>query len=355
MGKKKDKAKAKKAKDEQSKKLAKAERKAQEKPEKKARDKAKRKAKAADKAKAKAKASDKAKAKSKSRDKADAKAKDSGRSLTEVLRVGPEFSLAKLDPASTPGFSGDEDDATPLMESMQEAIGELQERLYAEGKAGGARSFLLVIQGMDTSGKGGIMRHVVGAFDPQGVDLTSFKAPTSQERAHPFLWRIRNALPTAGRIGVFDRSQYEDVLIVRVHDLVPRAQWARRYGQINAFERTVAAGGTTIVKVMLHISKDEQKARLGERLDRPDKYWKFNPGDIDERGHWAAYQEAYEAALTKCSTEDAPWFVVPADNKWYARYAVTRLVLEALQGMDPQWPAATFYVAEQQKRLAESE
>jgi len=341
MGKKKDKAKAKKAKDEQSKKLAKAERKAQEKAEKKAREKA------SDKAKAKSKA--------KSGDRADAKAKGSGRSLTEVLRVGPEFSLAKLDPASTPGFSGDEDDATPLMESMQEAIGELQERLYAEGKAGGARSFLLVIQGMDTSGKGGIMRHVVGAFDPQGVDLTSFKAPTKEERAHPFLWRIRNALPTAGRIGVFDRSQYEDVLIVRVHDLVPRAQWARRYGQINAFERSVAAGGTTIVKVMLHISKDEQKARLGERLARPDKYWKFNPGDIDERGHWAAYQEAYEAALTKCSTDDAPWFVVPADNKWYARYAVTRLVLEALQGMDPQWPAATFDVAEQQKRLAESD
>ena len=353
MGKKKDKAKAKKAKDEQSKKLAKAERKAQEKAEKKARDKAKRKA--ADKAKAKASDKAKAKSKAKSGDRADAKTKGSGRSLTEVLRVGPEFSLAKLDPASTPGFSGDEDDATPLMESMQEAIGELQERLYAEGKAGGARSFLLVIQGMDTSGKGGIMRHVVGAFDPQGVDLTSFKAPTKEERAHPFLWRIRNALPTAGRIGVFDRSQYEDVLIVRVHDLVPRAQWARRYGQINAFERSVAAGGTTIVKVMLHISKDEQKARLGERLARPDKYWKFNPGDIDERGHWAAYQEAYEAALTKCSTDDAPWFVVPADNKWYDRYAVTRLVLEALQGMDPQWPAATFDVAEQQKRLAESD
>ncbi len=353
MGKKKDKAKAKKAKDEQSKKLAKAERKAQEKAEKKARDKAKRKA--ADKAKAKASDKAKAKSKAKSGDRADAKTKGSGRSLTELLRVGPEFSLAKLDPASTPGFSGDEDDATPLMESMQEAIGELQERLYAEGKAGGARSFLLVIQGMDTSGKGGIMRHVVGAFDPQGVDLTSFKAPTKEERAHPFLWRIRNALPTAGRIGVFDRSQYEDVLIVRVHDLVPRAQWARRYGQINAFERSVAAGGTTIVKVMLHISKDEQKARLGERLARPDKYWKFNPGDIDERGHWAAYQEAYEAALTKCSTDDAPWFVVPADNKWYARYAVTRLVLEALQGMDPQWPAATFDVAEQQKRLAESD
>ena len=174
MGKKKDKAKAKKAKDEQSKKLAKAERKAQEKAEKKARDKAKRKAADKAKAKAKAKSGDKAKAKSKAKSGDKAKAKDSGRSLTEVLRVGPEFSLAKLDPASTPGFSGDEDDATPLMESMQEAIGELQERLYAEGKAGGARSFLLVIQGMDTSGKGGIMRHVVGAFDPQGVDLTSF-------------------------------------------------------------------------------------------------------------------------------------------------------------------------------------
>ena len=207
---------------------------------------------------------------------------------------------------------------------------------------------------MDTSGKGGIMRHVVGSVDPQGVSLTSFKAPNAEERKHPFLWRIRNALPQAGQIGVFDRSQYEDVLIVRVHDLVPPSQWSRRYAQINAFEKKVAASGTTAIKVMLHISSDEQKARLAERLDRPDKHWKFNPGDLDERAHWAAYQEAYQAAIEKCSTEVAPWFVVPADRKWYARLAVTNLVLEHLKAMDPQWPKADFDVEAQKKRLAET-
>ena len=205
---------------------------------------------------------------------------------------------------------------------------------------------------MDTSGKGGIMRHVVGAADPQGVEITAFKAPTAQERAHPFLWRIRKALPEPGIIGVFDRSQYEDVLIVRVHDLVPRAQWSRRYAQINNFEASVAATGTTIVKVMLDISKDEQKARLAARLADPAKHWKFNPGDLDERAHWDDYQAAYQAAIDKCSTDVAPWYVVPADRKWYARLAVMNLLLHALQQLDPQWPAADFDVAEQQARLA---
>ena len=195
---------------------------------------------------------------------------------------------------------------------------------------------LLVIQGMDTSGKGGIMRHVVGAVDPQGVHITSFKAPSAEEKRHPFLWRIRNALPKPGQIGVFDRSHYEDVLIVRVHDLVPRTTWSRRYAQINAFEQGVVDSGTVVVKVMLHISSAEQKARLGERLEREDKHWKFNPGDIDERGRWADYMQAYQAALEKCSTDAAPWFVVPADRKWYARLAVTNLLLEALEAMDPQ-------------------
>ena len=274
--------------------------------------------------------------------------------FAEALRVGPNFVLADIDPGSTPAFVGDKAAGAMLLAPLAEQVSELQERLYADSKAGGKRSILLVIQGMDTSGKGGIMRHVIGAADPQGVDLTSFKAPTAEERAHPFLWRIRNALPGPGKIGVFDRSHYEDVLIVRVHDLVPRQQWARRYAQINAFEKSVAASGTVIVKVMLHISKDEQKARLAERLANPEKYWKFNPGDIDERQSWDAYMEAYQAALEKCATDDAPWYVVPADKKWYARLAVMNLLLGALQGIDPQWPAATFDVAEQQARLAES-
>jgi len=271
---------------------------------------------------------------------------------TQTLRVAPGFSLLDLDAESTPGFAGDKAAGQLALEGIDEQLSELQERLYAESKGDRKRSLLLVVQGMDTSGKGGIMRYVVGAFDPQGVKHTAFKAPTKEERAHPFLWRITNALPLPGEIGVFDRSQYEDVLIVRVHDLVPRTQWSRRYAQINAWEKKVADSGTTIVKIMLHISSDEQKARLGERLDRPDKYWKFNPGDLDERAYWADYMQAYQAALEKCSTAAAPWFVVPADNKWYARLAVTNLLLEHLEAMDPQWPAADFDVEAEKVRLA---
>lgn len=269
----------------------------------------------------------------------------------EALRVGEGFELAALDPRATPAFAGKKAEGKAAMAALQSRLGDLQERLYAESKEGGRRSLLLVVQGMDTSGKGGIMRHVVGSFDPQGVDYTAFKAPTPEERAHPFLWRIRNAMPGPGHIGVFDRSQYEDVLIVRVHDLVPRSVWSRRYAQINAFERTAVENGTTIVKVMMHISAEEQRERLAERLDRPDKHWKFNPADVDERAHWDEYMRAYQVALEKCSTDVAPWYVVPADRKWYARLAVTGLVLEHLQAMDPQWPSVDFDVAEQRARL----
>ena len=269
----------------------------------------------------------------------------------EALRAGPYFDLRALDPRSTPGFDGDKEAAEALMPGLAERASELQEQLYAESKAGGNRKILLVIQGMDTSGKGGIMRHVVGAMDPQGSQITSFKAPTDEERRHHFLWRIRKALPPAGMIGVFDRSHYEDVLIVRVHDLVPEAEWSKRYDEINEFEAEVAADGTTIIKVMLHISGEEQKARLMERLDRPDKHWKFNPGDIDERRHWDAYQDAYQAVLERCSTEIAPWYVVPADRKWYARLAVMNLLDEHLAALGLQWPAADFDVAEQRARL----
>jgi PPK2 family polyphosphate:nucleotide phosphotransferase len=270
----------------------------------------------------------------------------------DTLRVDPGFGLAALDPHSTPGFSGDKSDGEEVMGELQKRLGDLQERLFAESRGGGRRSVLLVIQGMDTSGKGGIMRHVVGAVDPQGVHITSFKAPSPEEQRHRFLWRIRNALPRPGQIGVFDRSHYEDVLIVRVHDLVSRATWSSRYAQINTFEKGVVDGGTVIVKVMLHISGAEQKARLTERLEREDKHWKFNPGDIDERAHWADYMQAYQAALEKCSTDAAPWFVVPADRKWYARLAVTNLLLEHLEAMDPQWPAADFDVEAEKERLA---
>ena len=274
--------------------------------------------------------------------------------LGDLLRAGATTDLSAIDPAGTLGFEGSKADAEALMPILAEEVSTLQERLYAESKGGGERSVLLVIQGMDTAGKGGIMRHVVGAMDPQGTRITAFKAPTEEEKAHPFLWRIRNDLPEPGQVGVFDRSHYEDVLIVRVHDLVPRAQWARRYGQINTFERGLVAKGMTVIKVMLHISSEEQKARLAARLERPDKYWKFNPGDVVEGRHWDDYQEAYQAVIEKCSTDEAPWYVVPADRKWYARLAVMSLLREHLTAMDPQWPAADFDVAEQQRLLAES-
>lgn len=272
--------------------------------------------------------------------------------IADALAVGPDFMLSSVDPASTPGFDGDEKASLKLQKTTAAELADLQERLFANRGAG--PSVLLVVQGMDTSGKGGIMRHVVGSLDPQGVRLTSFKAPTAQELAHPFLWRIRNALPASGYIGVFDRSQYEDVLIARVRNLVPPTTWKRRYGQINAFEKSAAGSGIHIVKVMLHISPEEQARRLTERVERADKYWKYNPGDVDEREQWPAYQEAYQAALIKCSTSIAPWFVVPADNKWYARLAVNQLLLRTLRSLELGWPPADFDPKLEKKRIKNS-
>jgi PPK2 family polyphosphate:nucleotide phosphotransferase len=271
--------------------------------------------------------------------------------FVDALRVGEGFDLSEVDTRATPAFAGDKAAGKQALADGTAELSELQERLWAERTAGGTRSVLLVVQGMDTSGKGGVMRHVVGAVDPQGVDITAFKAPTAQERAKPFLWRIRNALPAPGHIGVFDRSHYEDVLIARVHDLVEPRVWGRRYDTINRFEAQLVGKGTTVVKVMLHISRDEQRARLLERLDRPDKHWKYHPGDVDERAHWDDYQEAYQAALDRCSTDAAPWFVVPADRKWYARLAVHQLLLHHLRALDPQWPTADFDVDAERERL----
>jgi PPK2 family polyphosphate:nucleotide phosphotransferase len=274
--------------------------------------------------------------------------------LADLLAVGTGFRLADVDPDGSPGFAGTKKDGAAALAAGSARLADLQERLWAQSREGAPQSLLLVVQGMDTSGKGGIMRHVVGAVDPQGVRHTAFKAPTAEEREHDFLWRIRRALPAAGEIGVFDRSHYEDVLVVRVHDLVARSVWQRRYAAINRFEASLVAKDTTIVKVMLHISRDQQKERLTERLARPDKYWKYNPGDVDERACWDAYQEAYQVALTRCSTQQAPWYVVPANHKWYARWAVQQLLVDALEGIAPQWPAASFDVAEEKRRLAQS-
>jgi PPK2 family polyphosphate:nucleotide phosphotransferase len=204
---------------------------------------------------------------------------------------------------------------------------------------------------MDTSGKGGVLRHTVGLVDPQGVKITSFKAPTAEERKHRFLWRIRNAVPHPGYVGVFDRSHYEDVLIVRVHGLAEPATVESRYDQINDFEAELAAEGVVIVKCMLHISAEEQRSRLLARLDNEDKYWKFNPGDIDERGRWADYQRAYEIALERTNTEIAPWYVVPSDKKWYRNLVIGELLLDALRGMGLRWPPPDFDVEEERRRL----
>lgn len=269
-----------------------------------------------------------------------------------LLRVSPGFQLDQVDPSSTPGYEGDDKDAGKELRRNEDELGDLQERLYAESKAGGTRRLLMVLQAMDTAGKGGVIRHVVGGVDPQGVRIHAFKAPTEEEKQHDFLWRVRRQLPPAGSIGVFDRSHYEDVLIHRVREFSSREEIEERYGLITEFEQELVAADTTILKVMLHIGAAEQKARLQERLDRPDKNWKYNPGDVDERMLWPAYMEAYQLALERTSTDTAPWFVVPADHKWYARVAVQRLLLTALRRLDPQWPPADFDVEAEKARLA---
>jgi PPK2 family polyphosphate:nucleotide phosphotransferase len=215
---------------------------------------------------------------------------------------------------------------------------DMQERLWAESTAGGRRSVLLVLQGMDTAGKGGVTEHVVGAFGPIGVQYTAFKRPTDEELAHGFLWRIRNRLPTPGVIGVFDRSHYEDVLITRVHGLITTDEAHRRFEQINAFEQELVAAGTTVLKCFLHISYDTQRERLLARLDNPDKHWKFNEADIDERAHWDDYQAAYADALEHCNTPEAPWYVIPSDRKRYRNWLVGELMREVLEELDPQYP-----------------
>lgn len=273
----------------------------------------------------------------------------------DLLRADEGFRLADVDPDAKPGYTGGKSRGQEDLDAGADELDELQERLFAQSRVvDGSPAVLLVLQGMDTAGKGGIVRHVIGAVDPQGVSLAAFKKPTPEELAHDFLWRVEKRVPEPGFIGVFDRSHYEDVLIGRVRHLADDAEIERRYGAINAFEKGLVDRGIRIVKVMLHISSDEQKARLAERLDRPDKYWKYNPADVDERALWPQYMDAYQTVFDRTSTPDAPWFVVPADRKWYARLAVQALLLDALEEIDPQWPAADFDVAVEKARLAAS-
>lgn len=269
------------------------------------------------------------------------------------LRVGEGFRLADVDPHATPGYAGGKKQGRIDLDAGAQQLDELQERLFAQSRiTPGSPAVLLVLQAMDSAGKGGIVRHVVGSVDPQGVSLVAFKKPTPEELAHDFLWRIEKHVPEAGYIGVFDRSHYEDVLIGRVRGLAPAEEIERRYGAIVEFEKRLTDAGVRVVKIMLHISPEEQKARLMERLERPDKHWKYNPGDVDERELWPAYMDAYQTVFERTSTPNAPWHVVPADAKWYARLAVQALLLQALEDIDPQWPAADFDVEAEKARLA---
>lgn len=248
-----------------------------------------------------------------------------------------KIKLSAIDARAT-GDYNDKDEAKEQSEKLVKRISQLQRALYAEGK----QSLLIVLQATDTGGKDGTIRHLLTGVNPQGVRVTSFGVPTPQELAHDFLWRVHAAAPAAGLIGVWNRSHYEDVLVARVHNLVPAKVWKARYDAINNFEKLLTQSGTTILKFYLHISKEEQKERLQARLDEPDKNWKFNPSDLKERESWDNYQAAYEAMINKCSTDWAPWHVVPADHKWARNLAIAEKVAHTLEKMNPQYPTADF-------------
>jgi PPK2 family polyphosphate:nucleotide phosphotransferase len=250
------------------------------------------------------------------------------------VKPGSRVNLAKLDPNDKSGFDGSKKDAAKHLETLSLKLEALQERLYAEHK----HPVLIVLQAMDTGGKDGTIRHAFEAVDPLGVRVVNFKAPTAEELDHDYLWRAHKQMPARGEMVIFNRSHYEDVLIVRVHNLVPREVWSKRYEQIAAFERMLAEEGTTILKFFLYISADEQKKRLQARLDTPDKHWKFNPEDLKEREKWGDYMAAYEDALSKTSTESAPWYIVPSNTKWYRNLVVATTIIEALEKLNPQYP-----------------
>ncbi|QFU16126.1 polyphosphate kinase 2 family protein [Microvirga thermotolerans] len=264
---------------------------------------------------------------------------DRSRAFAEkfMVRPGKEFRLKDIDPRDGSAFE-DEDATKAETDRLSRDIDALQDRLYAEGR----RSLLVVLQGTDTAGKDGTIRGVFNATGPIGVSVTAFRRPTETELAHDFLWRAHLACPKRGMIGIFNRSHYEDVLVAKVRGLAPDKVIEQRYEQINAFEKMLTENGTVVLKFMLHISKDEQKERLQERLDNPRKHWKFNPGDLEDRKSWDDFQKAYEALLNACSTEWAPWYVVPADRKWVRNGIVARIVKATLEDMDPQYPKATW-------------
>jgi len=262
--------------------------------------------------------------------------------LSRRLRVKPgaKVALADIDPAGTHGFDKGRDLEAALAKNIAR-IDELQYLMYAEHR----RALLVVLQGIDASGKDGTIRHVMTGFNPQGCRVTPFKAPTPEELAHDFLWRIHHVVPGKGDAAIFNRSHYEDVLVVRVHELVPAPVWKRRYDQINDFERYLAENGVVIVKFFLHISKDEQKRRLERRIEDSTRQWKVALSDFEERKRWKEYQRAYEDAITKCNTKEAPWYVVPADKKWFRNLAVSQILVETLEALDMRFPKPTVDLA----------
>jgi len=274
-------------------------------------------------------------------------AKKDVRDLLRAKIHDGQFRMVDVGPASTPGLKGGDKKALREVKKHRDELFELHERLYAERK----RSLLVVLQGMDTAGKDGTVTHVVRNFNPQGVLITPFKAPTPEEKRHGFLSRIRRRLPEPGFIAIFNRSHYEDVLIARVHNLAPARVIERRYALINEFEKDLVRSSTTVVKLCLHISYAEQRARLIDRLKVPDKRWKFNPHDIDERAYWDDYMSAYGLAITHCSTNPAPWYVVPANDKVYRNWAVTKILVETLRQMNPRYPRPKLDVPRLMKRL----
>lgn len=238
------------------------------------------------------------------------------------------------DDGSAPSSLPKGDELRKKLDSQLEKLGDLQKVFFADGR----HALLIVLQGRDASGKDGVVRSVIGACNPAGVRIHSFKAPTSVELAHDFLWRIHQVTPEKGMMGIFNRSHYEDVLVVRVHDMVPKTTWSKRYDHINAFEKMLTENGTVILKFFLHVSRDEQKERLRERVEDETKNWKFNAGDLDERNLWDKYTEAYRDALAKCSTKWAPWYVVPADSNKARNYLIARRIVETLQGLELEYP-----------------
>ena len=255
----------------------------------------------------------------------------------DIHRVTPgsPVDLSSIDTRGTPGFDGGKEEARRALADLTARLAELQTLLFAQGR----HRLLVVLQALDTGGKDGTIRAVFSPVNPQGVKVASFTRPTPIELAHDYLWRVHSEVPGNGEIVVFNRSHYEDVLVVRVHGLVPEEVWARRYGHINAFERLLADEGTTIVKFYLHISKDEQKERFQERLDEPHKHWKFNPADIEVRQRWNDFQTASEQAIARCSTAHAPWFVIPANRNWYRNACIARIVRKTIEATNPEWPA----------------